>query len=115
MVWGAWFLTAHGALSAVWLLAGWFGRDGVLTLLVLAGDRDRPCWRPSYTGFLFAQGLARDLWQGPYAAIDLIAQSGAAGSAALLLADVHRRRAGRRRRVRCSAVILRLARWCAIS
>ena len=40
----------------------------------------------SYTGFLFAQGLARDLWQGPYAAIDLIAQSGAAGSAALLLA-----------------------------
>src|SRR6185312_6927396 len=40
----------------------------------------------SYTGFLFAQGLARDLWQGPYAAVDLIAQSGAAGSAALLLA-----------------------------
>ena len=40
----------------------------------------------SYTGFLFAQGLARDLWQGPHAAIDLIAQSGAAGAAALLLA-----------------------------
>jgi formate-dependent nitrite reductase membrane component NrfD len=85
MVWGAWFLTAHGALSAVWVLAGWLGRDDVLTLL---------CWpvivtavlATSYTGFLFAQGLARDLWQGPYAAVDLIAQSGAAGSAALLLA-----------------------------
>ncbi len=85
MVWGAWFLSAHGALSVVWLLAGWLGRDDVLTML---------CWpvivtavlATSYTGFLFAQGLARDLWQGPYAAIDLIAQSGAAGSAALLLA-----------------------------
>jgi formate-dependent nitrite reductase membrane component NrfD len=42
----------------------------------------------AYTGFLFAQGLGRDLWQGPHAAIDLIAQSGAAGSAALLLASL---------------------------
>ncbi|MEO5898322.1 MAG: NrfD/PsrC family molybdoenzyme membrane anchor subunit, partial [Vicinamibacterales bacterium] len=42
----------------------------------------------AYTGFLFAQGLARDLWQGPAAAIDLVAQSGAAGSAALLLASM---------------------------
>jgi Ni/Fe-hydrogenase subunit HybB-like protein len=41
----------------------------------------------SYTGFLFAQGLGRDLWRGPHAAIDLIAQSGAAGSAVLLLAS----------------------------
>jgi formate-dependent nitrite reductase membrane component NrfD len=42
----------------------------------------------AYTGFLFAQGLARDLWQGPHAAIDLIAQSGAAGAASLLLATL---------------------------
>jgi len=39
----------------------------------------------AYTGFLFAQGLGRDLWQGPHAAVHLIAQSGAAGSASLLL------------------------------
>jgi Fe-S-cluster-containing dehydrogenase component/formate-dependent nitrite reductase membrane component NrfD len=86
LVWGAWFLTAHGAISTLWLLAGWFGSDGVLTLLawpaivfaILA---------TSYTGFLFAQGLGRDLWQGPHAAIDLIAQSGVAGAAALLLAS----------------------------
>jgi Ni/Fe-hydrogenase subunit HybB-like protein len=39
----------------------------------------------AYTGFLFAQGLGRDLWQGPHAAIDLIAQSGIAGASALLL------------------------------
>ncbi len=30
--------------------------------------------------------MGRDLWQGPHAAIDLIAQSGAAGSASLLIA-----------------------------
>jgi Ni/Fe-hydrogenase subunit HybB-like protein len=85
MVWGAWFLTAHGALSALWLIAGWVGWNGALTALawptivvaVLA---------TSYTGFLFAQGLGRDLWQGHTAAIDLIVQSGAAGSAVLLLA-----------------------------
>jgi len=87
LVWGAWFLTAHGVISGVWLVAGWFGWNGVLSLLawpaivvaILA---------TSYTGFLFAQGLGRDLWQGPHAAIDLIAQSGAAGAASLLIASL---------------------------
>jgi Fe-S-cluster-containing dehydrogenase component/formate-dependent nitrite reductase membrane component NrfD len=87
MVWGAYFLSAHGALSALWLGAGWFGLSGVITALtvpvvvvaILA---------TSYTGFLFAQGLGRDLWQGPTAAIDLVAQSAAAGSASLLICAV---------------------------
>jgi Ni/Fe-hydrogenase subunit HybB-like protein len=39
----------------------------------------------SYTAFLFAQGLARDLWQGPYAAADLVAQSIIEGAAVLML------------------------------
>jgi len=39
----------------------------------------------AYTGLLFAQGLARDLWQGPHATLDLLAQATAEGSAALLL------------------------------
>jgi Fe-S-cluster-containing dehydrogenase component/formate-dependent nitrite reductase membrane component NrfD len=85
LVWGTWFLAGHGTISGVWLLAGWFGWTPVLTALawpavvfaVLA---------TAYTGFLFAQGLGRDLWQGPHAAIHLVAQSGAAGAAALLLA-----------------------------
>jgi formate-dependent nitrite reductase membrane component NrfD len=42
----------------------------------------------AYTGFLFAQGLARDLWQGPHATIDLIAQAAAEGAAAMLLAGL---------------------------
>jgi Fe-S-cluster-containing dehydrogenase component/formate-dependent nitrite reductase membrane component NrfD len=86
MVWGAWFLTGHGAISTAWLAAGWFGGDAAVTLLawpaiVLA------VLATSYTGFLFAQGLGRDLWQGPHSAVDLIAQSGAAGAASLLLAS----------------------------
>jgi len=87
LVWGSWFLAGHGTISGVWLLAGWFGSTGVLTFLawpaiVLA------LLATAYTGFLFAQGLARDLWQGPHAALDLIVQSGAAGAASLLLATL---------------------------
>ena len=87
MVWGAWFLTGHGALSAVWLVAGWMGWERVLDLLTLPVGI-LAVLATSYTGFLFAQGLARDLWQGPSAAIDLVAQSCAAGSASLLLVGV---------------------------
>jgi formate-dependent nitrite reductase membrane component NrfD len=87
MVWGAWFLTAHGALSAIWLVLGWTHAASAIAALA---------WpvvivallATSYTGFLFAQGLGRDLWQGPHAALHLIAQSGAAGAAALLLAGL---------------------------
>jgi Fe-S-cluster-containing dehydrogenase component/Ni/Fe-hydrogenase subunit HybB-like protein len=84
LVWGAWFLTLHGALSAAWLGAGWLGWSRALTLLsppVLVTS----ILATSYTGFLFAQGRGRDLWQGHYAAVDLIAQSGIAGSSVLLL------------------------------
>ena len=87
MVWGAWFLTVHGAISAAWLAAGWFGWAGVLTILAWPAIVFA-LLATAYTGFLFAQGLGRDLWQGPHAAVDLVAQSGAAGAAALLLASL---------------------------
>ena len=85
MVWGAYFLTAHGALSLAWLIAGWFGAEAALRVLVIPVVVVA-ILATSYTGFLFAQGLGRDLWQGPSAAVDLIAQSAAAGSASLLIA-----------------------------
>jgi Fe-S-cluster-containing dehydrogenase component/formate-dependent nitrite reductase membrane component NrfD len=85
MVWGAYFLTAHGALSLGWLVAGWSGAEMALDLMVLPVVIVSVL-ATSYTGFLFAQGLGRDLWQGPSAAVDLIAQSAAAGSASLLIA-----------------------------
>jgi Fe-S-cluster-containing dehydrogenase component/formate-dependent nitrite reductase membrane component NrfD len=87
MVWGAWFLTAHGALSALWLLGGWLESPALLSWLV-APALVVSVLATSYTGFLFAQGLARDLWQGPYAAVDLLAQAAAEGSASLLIASL---------------------------
>ena len=87
MVWGAYFLTGHGALSLAWLVAAWFGMDWAISWM-LAPVVVVAILATSYTGFLFAQGLGRDLWQGPSAAIDLIAQSAAAGSASLLIASL---------------------------
>jgi Fe-S-cluster-containing dehydrogenase component/formate-dependent nitrite reductase membrane component NrfD len=87
MVWGSWFLTAHGVISGIWLLAGWTGASVILTALAWPAILVA-LLATAYTGFLFAQGSGRDLWQGPHAAIDLIAQSGVAGSATLLVASL---------------------------
>lgn len=84
MVWGAYFLTAHGALATLWLilgLAGWTAALDWLVVPTLVVSLLATC----YTAFLFAQGLARDLWQGPHSVIDLAAQAAAEASAALLL------------------------------
>src|SRR3989449_1951287 len=84
MVWGAYFLTAQGFLTAGWIAAGLFGFDRALAWLMwpaIVSSLLATC----YTGFLFAQGLARDLWQGPHASIDLVAQAVAEGAAILLL------------------------------
>src|SRR5262249_3556161 len=84
MVWGAYFLTAQGLLTAAWIGAGWFGEAAVLRALAWPAIVVS-ILTTSYTGLLFAQGLARDLWQGPYSAIDLLAQAIAEGAAALIL------------------------------
>jgi formate-dependent nitrite reductase membrane component NrfD len=84
LVWGSWFLAGHGTISGLWLIAGWMGWTTALGILA-APALVFGVLATAYTGFLFAQGLGRDLWQGPHAAIDLIAQSGIAGASALLL------------------------------
>jgi Fe-S-cluster-containing dehydrogenase component/formate-dependent nitrite reductase membrane component NrfD len=86
MVWGAYFLTAHGAIVALWIAAAWFGVTSVLQALAWPAIVVS-ILTTSYTGFLFAQGLARDLWQGPHAAVDLLAQAVAEGGAVLMLAS----------------------------
>jgi len=87
MVWGAWFLTAQGLLTTLWIAAAASGSGGLLSILlwplVLCS-----ILTTGYTGFLFAQGLARDLWQGPLSTIDLFAQAIVEGSAILLLASL---------------------------
>ena len=87
MVWGAYFLTAQGLLTTLWIALVAFG--GGRWLFVLR-------WplvvcsilTTGYTGFLFAQGLARDLWQGWQSTVDLFAQAIVEGSAVLLLASL---------------------------
>jgi len=81
---GAFILTGFGGVTIAWLGAGWLGRDNALTILA-APAIVLAFLATIYTGFLFAQGLARDLWQGPYSTIDLLAQAVAEGAAAMLL------------------------------
>jgi formate-dependent nitrite reductase membrane component NrfD len=86
-VWGAYFLTAQGLLTTLWIAADLVGGTGWLGplrwLLVLCS-----ILTTGYTGFLFAQGLARDLWQGWQSTADLFAQAIVEGSAVLLLASL---------------------------
>jgi Fe-S-cluster-containing dehydrogenase component/formate-dependent nitrite reductase membrane component NrfD len=81
---GAFILAGFGAVTTAWLAAGWLGLDAVLS--ALAGPAIVLAFFATiYTGFLFAQGLARDLWQGPHSTIDLLAQAVAEGAAVMLL------------------------------
>jgi len=81
---GAFLLLGHSAVVSLWLLCTWIGWTGALIWiapLALAAA----VAATAYTGFLFAQGLARDLWQGPHNTIDLLMQAAAEGSAVMLL------------------------------
>jgi Fe-S-cluster-containing dehydrogenase component/formate-dependent nitrite reductase membrane component NrfD len=84
LVWGAYFLTAQGALTTMWLAARAAGVGSVLPVL-LWPLAITSVLTTCYTGFLFAQARARDLWQGPIATIDLLAQAIAEGAAVLLI------------------------------
>ena len=84
---GAFLLTAHGGVATLWIVLYLTGATGLLSvlapvaLLIALGAT-------AYTGLLFAQGLARDLWQGPHQTLDLVAQAFVEGSAAMLLAAI---------------------------
>src|ERR1051326_7982262 len=85
MVWGTYFLIAQGLVTAAWIGAGWVGATATLRALAIPAIVTS-ILTTGYTGFLFAQGLARDLWQGPQSTIDLLAQAVAEGAAMLMLA-----------------------------
>ncbi len=84
---GAFLLTAHGALAGLWFLAGLLGWHSLITVLAIL-TLPVALATTAYTGFLFAQGLARDLWQGTHGTIDLVAQAAIEGAAALLIASL---------------------------
>lgn len=112
MAWGAFFLTAFGGLTALWIGAALFDFEQALTLLAIPA-LIAAFLTTIYTGFLFAQGLARDLWQGPHATLDLIAQAAAEGSGAMLVVswgmnDLDPRTTGVLLWVLCGAVAVHL-------
>jgi Fe-S-cluster-containing dehydrogenase component/formate-dependent nitrite reductase membrane component NrfD len=85
MTWGAYFLTVHGMVAATWVVGGWLGNGALLSLLAVPAIV-ASLLATAYTGFLFAQGLARDLWQGHQATFDLVVQAILEGAAVLLIA-----------------------------
>jgi Fe-S-cluster-containing dehydrogenase component/formate-dependent nitrite reductase membrane component NrfD len=87
MVWGAYFLFGQGIVTTLWIADAIFDDGRLLTWLV-APAVFVSLLTTCYTGFLFAQGLARDLWQGPQSVVDLLAQAVVEGAAALLLASL---------------------------
>jgi len=82
---GAFIITGHSAIASLWVLCYWMGWTEMLAWMAPAAML-LALGATIYTGFLFAQGLARDLWQGPHNTIDLMVQAAAEGSASLLLA-----------------------------
>jgi Ni/Fe-hydrogenase subunit HybB-like protein len=87
MVWGTYFLVAQGIVTALWLADAIFDAGRALPWLVWPAVL-ASLLTTGYTGFLFAQGLARDLWQGPQSVADLLAQAAVEGAAVLMLASI---------------------------
>jgi Fe-S-cluster-containing dehydrogenase component/formate-dependent nitrite reductase membrane component NrfD len=86
MVWGAYFLLAQGIVTALWLADAILDSGRALPWLA-APAAVASLLTTIYTAFLFAQGLARDLWQGPQSTVDLLAQAIVEGAAVLMLAS----------------------------
>jgi Fe-S-cluster-containing dehydrogenase component/formate-dependent nitrite reductase membrane component NrfD len=84
---GAFLLMAHAGVSTLWVILALMGWTGALIWIAPVAIAASVA-ATAYTGFLFAQGLARDLWQGPHATIDLMVEAAAAGSAAMLIVAV---------------------------
>jgi formate-dependent nitrite reductase membrane component NrfD len=81
---GAFLLMGHSAIVSLWVLCVWQGWTGALSWIAPLAIAASVA-ATAYTGFLFAQGLARDLWQGPHNTIDLMLQAAAEGAAVMLL------------------------------
>jgi len=84
LVRGAFILTAYGAALGGHLALSLAGADRASAWLGALGG-PLAALTAIYTGFLFAQARARDLWQSPLLPPHLVVQAVVVGSAALLL------------------------------
>ncbi len=83
LVRGGVIIAAYGALLTVHVIVALAGAGNVAALLALAGA-PLALLTAVYTGYLFAQAKARDLWQSPLLPPHLFVQALLVGSAALL-------------------------------
>jgi Fe-S-cluster-containing dehydrogenase component/formate-dependent nitrite reductase membrane component NrfD len=84
LVRGAFIIGAYGAVLGAHLLASLAGAKKCQRFLAIAG-MPLAALTAAYTGYLFAQAKARDLWQNPLLPPHLIVQAKLAGAASLLL------------------------------
>ena len=84
LVKGAFIITAYGALLTLHLLGTTLGNQSLLRALVIPGILLAAA-TAVYTAYLFAQSKARDLWQNPLLAPQMLVQSLLAGAGVLLL------------------------------
>ncbi len=87
LVRGAWILSAYAALLGAWFLAGVFGFDAAIPVLVWIGV-PLGLATAGYTAYLFAQAEARDLWQSKTMLWHMIAGAFACGGGISILASV---------------------------
>ncbi|MBV9646025.1 MAG: polysulfide reductase NrfD [Candidatus Eremiobacteraeota bacterium] len=83
LVRGAFIISAYGAVLTIHLIASLSGRGAITPWLAFAGV-PLAVGTAAYTGYLFAQAKARDLWQNPLLPPHLVVQALIAGAAALL-------------------------------
>jgi Fe-S-cluster-containing dehydrogenase component/formate-dependent nitrite reductase membrane component NrfD len=83
LVKGAFIVAAYGAALALHIGMTWLGRhQGQLWLAAVGGPLAAAT--AAYTGYLFAQAKARDLWQNPLLPPHFVIQALLAGSASLV-------------------------------
>jgi formate-dependent nitrite reductase membrane component NrfD len=83
LVRGAFVIAGYSAVLGLQVLLGLVGLEEPQRWLALAGG-PLAAMTAAYTGYLFAQAKARDLWQSPLLPPHLVVQAFLAGSAVLL-------------------------------
>ncbi len=83
LVRGAFIIAGYGAVLSAHLVGSFLGTTGFQRVLALLGV-PLAVATSAYTGYLFAQAKARDLWQSPLLPPHLLGQAVLAGAAALL-------------------------------
>ncbi|MEX2281079.1 MAG: 4Fe-4S dicluster domain-containing protein [Gemmatimonadota bacterium] len=83
LVKGAFIIGAYGLLLSAHFIGGFYGKPALLRSLAWVG-MPLAAGTAVYTAYLFAQSKARDLWQNPLLAPQMLMQSLLAGAAAIL-------------------------------